>query len=375
MIEALPSNKPDLSNQIVQGLLPLFAKETNELVLSAMIDAFMLHQGVLLKDGSSMDDKLPNLMMSGLSEKRAKVKSAWVVAVSQLIWSVDEPSLATESVIALSKLLCKPLCLTFHEVVANSMQAAQNGTVISGYAISAATLGRWLEWNDDELAQLIKTEGIFNNIISVAPKPSFLLNDRIYTKLTNLRDQIWAINALEAVGRRAVTEMEIAWPLAAIYFVANPSLQKEVRFAAIKMFKRVLSLRDSEERCHAVDYIVLGLEDWVRQICEERKEGPAAAVGEKSLTRLKEIISTMLSSELASDTVYIRHVLSRIFVLCHHPRLSRQQWSWIELARHAHIDPGQLAESTTPKFIEAVREKMWPKEKVLPFPENNSNIG
>jgi len=360
----MPKGQPQLSNVIVLGLHPLFAKETNETALTSLVDAIMAHQTVLLKDDSAVDDKTQKLIVSGVADKRAKVRSAWAVAISQLIWTFDDPDNVNESVIRFSKSLGKQLCAVFHEIASNALQAAQNGFIASGYAISAITLGRWLEWKTAELSEIVKAKGILNITISVAPKPSFLLNDRIYTKLSNSRDQTWAVNALEASARRAITEMETAWPLAAIFFVANPKIPKEVRFSLINMVKRVLNLMETEGRCQAADYIIFGVEEWLRQLSEERKEGPAAAVGEGSLTRLKDIISAMLSAELVSDTSYAHHVLRRLLVLCHHPRLSRKQWSWIEVSRHANVDPGHLTEGETFDCIEPIQEKMWPKEKV-----------
>ena len=365
LIEAMSNNRPEVSNLITQALHPLFAKETSEPAISAMIDALMVHQSVLLNEGAALDVKISTLVTSGLSERRNKLKSAWAVSISQVIWNFDDPTKVNQSVIAFSKSLGKPLCAAFHEIASNGVQAAQNGTIISGYAISAAALGRWLDWSVDELTQLVKAEGILNMTIAVAPKPSFLLNDRIYTKLTNIGDQLWAIHALEAAAKRAIAEMETAWPLAAIYFVVNPKLQKEVRFSAIDMLKKLLLKMLSEDRIQAADYIIRGVEEWLHQLSEERKEGSPAAVGEASLSRLKDVITALLSRELTSDKSYVNHVLRRMFVLAHHPRLADQRWSWIDISRHAKVDPGQLATEMAPEFLESIFDKLWPKERVI----------
>jgi hypothetical protein len=83
--------------------------------------------------------------------------------------------------------------------------------------------------------------------------------------LTTARDQLWAINALEAAAKRALTEMDTAWPLAAIYFVVNPKLSKDVRFAAISMITNVFVSTPSDIRCKAANRVVLGIEEWIRQ--------------------------------------------------------------------------------------------------------------
>lgn len=112
----------------------------------------------------------------------------------------------------------------------------------------------------------MKSEGILNISIAVSPKPSFLLNERVYTKLTAERDQLWAINALEAAAMRALTEMGNAWSIAAVFFIVNPKLTRKVRSAAKTMLENVLSQISPENRDKAVEIIILGIEEWLRQV-------------------------------------------------------------------------------------------------------------
>jgi Generalcontrol nonderepressible 1 (Gcn1) N-terminal len=120
------------------------------------------------------------------------------------------------------------------------------------------------------LVQLIKSEGILNITIAVSPKPSFLLNERIYTKLIVEHDQLWAINALEATAMRALVEMGNAWSIAAIYFVVNPKLSRNVRSAAKHMLQNVLINISSERRVKVAEIVILGIEEWLRQVTNVR---------------------------------------------------------------------------------------------------------
>jgi hypothetical protein len=112
----------------------------------------------------------------------------------------------------------------------------------------------------------VKSERILNNSTAISPKPSFLLNERIYTKLTTERDQSWAIKALEAIGLRALTDMGLEWSTAVIYFIAQPKLPKSVRQATVRIIHNVLFSFSSEKRVEGADILVLGLEDWLRQV-------------------------------------------------------------------------------------------------------------
>ena len=133
----------------MQVLQPNFAKETNELALSALIDALSAHQGMLLENDTPADHKTIKLVLSGLTDKRAKVKCVWATAISRIIWDANSTTFA---LITFSKNIAKQLFGVFSEITQNVVQASQNGTVTAGYAICAAAIARWLEWSDTELS-------------------------------------------------------------------------------------------------------------------------------------------------------------------------------------------------------------------------------
>jgi hypothetical protein len=131
----------------------MFGKETNEIAISALVDGLMAHQGVLLENDSAVDDKVSKLVTSGLTDKRSKIKSGWAVAVSGVIWNIEQNPV-NSSVIKFSNSIAKNMFNAFNEAASNAVQASQNGTIITGYAVSAAALGRWLGWQEDQLSRL-----------------------------------------------------------------------------------------------------------------------------------------------------------------------------------------------------------------------------
>jgi hypothetical protein len=89
------------------------------------------------------------------------------------------------------------------------------------------------------------------------------------------------------------------------------------------------------------------------------------AVGTLSLRLLKEVVSAILSPKLVNETSYLQEVLQRLFVLSHHARLPRHQWSWIDISRKTNVDPGQLTGERTDAFLEVIKQKLWPTEEVI----------
>lgn len=86
-------------------------------------------------------------------------------------------------------------------------------------------------------------------------------------------------------------------------------------------------------------------------------------VGNFSLNLLRDVVTSILPKSLLESS-YVNHVLIRIFVLAHDPKLSRHQWSWIDIARKANVDPGLLAADHADEFVTAIAQKWWPVEKV-----------
>ena len=162
----------------------------------------------------------------------------------------------------------------------------------------------------------------------------------------------------------ALTDMETTWPIATIFFIANPKLSRTVRSTARTMLENVVAAMTPELREKCADVVILGIEEWLRQISEERKDSPAMTVGVSSLDLLRDVIYSILPEKLVEETWYLNHVLIHIFVLAHHPKLPRHQWSWINIARKANVDPGQLTADHRDEFLSALTQKWWPAEKV-----------
>lgn len=69
-----------------------------------------------------------------------------------MLWDL-EPSDINPAVVNFSKSIFKSFLNIFHEVANNAIQACQNGTIVSGYAISAAALGKWLSYKDEQFGR------------------------------------------------------------------------------------------------------------------------------------------------------------------------------------------------------------------------------
>lgn len=229
---------------------------------------------------------------------------------------------------------------------------------------------RFLSASNNDLTEgrLVKSEGVLSVSTTIASKPSFLINERIYTKLGSQREKLWAIGALGAAGQLSITEMDVFWPIATIFFITDPKATKTIRDAAHSMLTLVLSGMASENRKRGAELMIRGFEDWLRQISEERKDSPAMSSGPCSLLLLRDVVTSMLTGELLADPSYVSFLLVRLFATAHHPRLPRYQWSWIDIVRMANMDPGTLVTEQSTDFLAVITQKFWPSEKVPKHP-------
>jgi hypothetical protein len=73
-----------------------------------------------------------------------------------------------------------------------------------------------------------------------------------------------------------------------------------------------------------------------------------------------------MPASVKEEITYLNHVLTRLFVVAHHPKLRRYKWSWIDISRRANVDPGRLTTEYISEFMKAIALTSWPTEKVVP---------
>ena len=197
-------------------------------------------------------------------------------------------------------------------------------------------------------ASAIKKASISDRILNTEPKPSFLLNPRVYTKLTTEDDLTWFGHALASAfqklsGSDAQTAVSTAWAQAMIYMVVGAGVPAK---AKKEMTARLTSLYTSApQRVSAV--IIHGLWQWAEDVEVDAKESAAfaAKTGREELYKIVRAICLDKEAALADGIAVEREVvedeLTKLLVLCRSQLLPRT--AWIELCLRTGTDPGGLA--------------------------------
>lgn len=327
-----------ISKEVVQGLLPVFARESNEPALEQEIKAFCKHLAFLVQFTVKVGDDVVSTIVKGSSDKRIPFRKLWQLNVAEVLWQIDSITQASPEVEPLVTKFIGKLKEMFNEVASNSLPSAQNGALSTAYVYlallersSGSDAGAW--------------ESTVAQSMSLSPKPSFLLNPRAYVKLTSQAENQWAVRALAATTSGAKFEAaehaaKVAWGQAFIYAITAPGLHTNFREQASRTLTDVYLKKPS-----TIGHIVIdALWAWILAFRSAEKESAPVSAGPGSGALLylvtRAICPPASSIQDASSNSYLKNELVALLVLCRRELIPNA--AWISLCLRTGTDPGNL---------------------------------
>ncbi|KAI5851570.1 armadillo-type protein, partial [Morchella snyderi] len=352
MVEVLPWSE-GLAKKVSAGLADTAVKETNEAVVSALTAAVFNHLARELESGIVPDKAVADAVAKGLADKRPAFRRIWVARLGELVWALGDGDKdpAAETTQAFVAGVLPKLIEAWAEVAANPLPAAQTGAVTAGYVHTAIALSRLSKWSSPQIQALLKPKEVVTQALSVAPKASFLLNHKVYTKLHLPEDLRWAIRALAATASYIVYDECHAeqWALAFLYMLSAAAVPPPIKQEAVAAL--AAAHRASP---HIIGRTVLnGVWQWLRHLEEAKSDSPSAAA-KTAGTHLHTAINAIVcppSETVPAETV--KSLLVNLAVVAHHTLMSNVDW--IRLCQRAQLDPGKLAVERATQLIGEIR--------------------
>lgn len=338
----------EISKNIVQGLVPVFSKESNENALEQEMKAFCKHLALLLQSSFKVSDDVVNAIVNGSSDKRVSFRKLWQLSVGEVLWNSDPKTLASPEVQPLvSKFMSKTKEL-FNEVASNPLPSAQNGFLSTAY-IYLTLLELTLQGSDKAT-----WEDAVAQSMSLSPKPSFLLNPRAYSKMTSKVEVQWIVRSLAAVTsgskfESAEDSSKTAWAHAFIYAITASELPSYFRDQAVRSLSDV-RLRRPE----LVGRIVIdALWSWILAFRTAEKESAAVSAGPGSENHLhlvaKAICPQASKLQELGSLSSLNDELVDLLVLCRPEMIPNV--SWITLCLRTGTDPGNLVRENSDRCM------------------------
>ncbi|KAF9102803.1 translational activator of GCN4 [Mortierella sp. GBA35] len=331
------TNSEAVSIKALQGLNTMTAKESNEAAVTFGIDATIAHLQVLLATGKNVPEVAATIKtgVTALGSPRASLRKTWARGMGDLIWKGEY---AQESVKSVS-LLMTPLIAAFNNI--QKAPLTYKDGPLEGYVAVAAAY-RLAKDGDAPARQLIKSA------LAVSPKPSLVLFDKVYTKLTTAEEGVWFVHALEALmaEKDASEEAKMAIGTGFIYSAAA-SPYADARKEAFHALQRC-----AKNDVNNVGTIIReSLLRWVSLLETPVKDStPLLAASSISTDphiaayRLSEILSAITTYNPDGNQEVMAKVATELIVLSHHEAIASptKKYDWMSMVQRARLDPGRL---------------------------------
>lgn len=350
-----------LAQKIPAGIAPVALKEPGEPAVVAEVSTMTKHLTYGLANGVALDKTVTEAFIKGMADKRIPVRRLWAIRAADIWWDLTDAQHAQADILAFCQSTLPKLVEIWQEVNANPLPATQSGLVTVGHYVTALLL-KIRKTKDEKLAAIYKKSGVLSQSLVSQPKPSVLLNTKVYTKLSTEDDVVVALRALRAIAPFVVEdstsrEVQDAWAHAFIFFIAGQTVSSRAKSAA-RLTLTQTYLEESTEKISEI--VIQGLWSWYRSSVQEDKES-AAFASKNGVAELGVVLGCIcLPPDAAKklggnfDQDQLRRQAINLLVLARSELIPRT--SWIDTTLRMGVDPGQLVTGYLQECVTLINE-------------------
>jgi hypothetical protein len=355
MLSSLPASSL-LAKKIPISLAKLATKEANESVLDAATVALAKHATYGLENGVSPDASIIDAFAKGLADKRINVRRIWALRAADVISTLSPKSYANSDAAKFLQPVLKAGVGITKEVLANPIQAAQSGLATCAYIMTALSASYLRNVPEVKASR----EEILHNSQVKDGTSSYLLNQRVYTKISEPDDMEWTIRAIcslrTEMNETSSDAIKEAWSQAVLYFVTTASLPTNVQQEAAELLRHEYFKDPSD----VGDIIVRGMWCWLRNLTINDKDSVAvlSKSGPERLEKAVQIICPSPDEIKKHPRTVTRSILAEqmidLLVLARNDLIPSA--SWINLCLKVQLDPGELVERHAVECVQQVEQ-------------------
>ncbi|KAI1655437.1 ARM repeat-containing protein [Daldinia decipiens] len=360
MLDHVPLSN-SIATKIVTGLPPIATKEGNEGALGAEISVIGRAVSYLLKDGTDLPKPVVDAFVKGLSDKKIPSRRLWLLRAGEVFMPfTQEAQSVSENAAKLVEAISGPLADTWAEITKNPAAAAQSGLIVGAYVFSTLSLQVLSKTNGVTVKLALKKSAVSKECLVADPKPSFLLNHRVYGRLSTEDDTRWFLRALAAIYDdvpKAPKNVQVVWFQALIYLVSATAVPPQVRKEASEIISR-LYIRDPS---FFAEIAIDGLWRWIESSHMEDKDSIAASAKFEN-AHLHLVLRSICLSDDEFEQLGARKSqegltkqMCSLLVIARNDLVPRA--SWIDLCLRVGLDPGSLAQKYEEELLRQIIDK------------------
>lgn len=350
------------SESVCRTIAKSASKEPNETALVAEVSALTTQYAQLVLNSASDSLKkdygkdVEDAFTKGLSDKKAGVRKIWVLSAGALLWKVvgdrrhaSEQAFNTPAAIVHFVESTVPKLLQIFDEVAQSPIAA-GPLAAAAFTTTALCPIVFHTVESESIRTSLRKAKVYNRALSHV---SFLLNHRVYTKLSSHEDLSWLIRALVACSNdleKAPADIKDAWTQTFMYLISAAGIPPSVRNEAMTALTDVWSQRSRM----ISEMVIQGLWNWHRQTEQSEKDSAAfsAKSGTSQLFLVVRSICPAKQDIKQQDYDTMQTQLINMLVLCRPEILPRVHW--IDTCLRMGQDPGSIARTNVMECLQMV---------------------
>lgn len=202
MAAALPPS--DSVSSVVVDILPaLSGKENNEHALQALSAALIPHLAHLLTSTKATAPAASSALAKELGATKISIRRELSHAVGQAIWNVKRAG-QQYSVEGEKLLGILALALEANLKTASTCLPVNASGFLEGYVALALALG---PLKGIPAATKLTGSSVIEGVLATAPKPSFVLNDKVHHRLPAEVDDLWLLRSLQCLVESSVEKI------------------------------------------------------------------------------------------------------------------------------------------------------------------------
>ncbi|KAI1500346.1 armadillo-type protein [Biscogniauxia marginata] len=360
MLEALPLSSPTAA-KIATSLSPIASKEGNEGALGAEISVISRAAIYLLENGTHLPKTVIDTFVKGFGDKKIPSRRLWLLWAGEVLLPFTaKPQSVPENVAKFAEAIVAPMSETWAEIMKNPSSAAQNGLITGAYVFATLAVQILAEIDSSITKATLKKMAVSKECLAVDPKPSFLLNHRVYSRLVTEDDSRWFLRSLATISKdvsKATNTVQVAWSQAFIYIVSSTVIPPKVRKEAQETISRLYIYNPQ----FISEVMINGLWAWIESTDSTSKDGIATSIrfDNSSLHLVLRAICISAADfdkhNAKRNQDFLETQMCSLLVLARNDLIPRS--NWIELCLKVGLDPGTLARKFEGDLIQQVIDK------------------
>ena len=223
------STSAQVSSLMVKVIPSLLAKETSEVALPILASSLTKHLAFYLREDLPFPDEVSKLLTTEMQNNKPPIRRAFVTLAGNTFW--DLGNLKTANAVAFARAVFPGLESSLKSVAANPLNTA--GGPVEGYIATAVLLGPFSRSRvfgnshvsiffllililitvlEDDIPRNTTVQAIVSS-----SRPSFLVWDKVYQRLTDVEEETWLLRALESTTIFFSSEVEKAEQLRSVF--------------------------------------------------------------------------------------------------------------------------------------------------------------